>query len=277
MITDSTAHLTVASAERYSIRVVPLHVLADGVTALDGVEFSPECLLDALLRHQMVTTSRPTPEEFIEVFRSALAQGADQVVSIHLSRLLSGTWESAVLAARVVGEDRVRVVDSRSTAMGLGFAVVHAATAAANGATAEEVESIAVSTAEHSKTLFALDTLEYLRRGGRIGAAGALLGTALAIKPLLYMDNGHIRLLEKVRTSGRALSRLVDIAVDQTGEEPVEIAIHHLGALQRAEELSRRLRTRLPRATGFSISQVGAVIGAHTGPGVLGVVVQRKT
>jgi DegV family protein with EDD domain len=222
-----------------------------------------------------VTTSRPTQTEFVAVFRTALAEGADAVVSVHLSRDLSGTWEAAVLAAQEVGPDRVRIVDSRTTAMGLGFAALHAADVAAAGGTPQEVEDAAVSAAKRSETMFVVETLEHLRRGGRIGPAAALLGTALAVKPVLHIADGKICPLEKVRTMNRALARLVELAVQAAGDEVVELAVHHLASPERAVELANRLEERVPKSSGCVVSELGAVIGAHTGPGMLGVVVQR--
>jgi DegV family protein with EDD domain len=275
VITDSTAHLPEGFADRRSIRVVPLHVLIDGVSALDCINVGPEALAEALRQRRIVTTSRPTQTEFVAVFRTALAEGADAVVSVHLSRDLSGTWEAAVLAAQEVGPDRVRIVDSRTTAMGLGFAALHAADVAAAGGTPQEVEDAAVSAAKRSETMFVVETLEHLRRGGRIGPAAALLGTALAVKPVLHIADGKICPLEKVRTMNRALARLVELAVQTAGDEVVEIAVHHLASPDRAVELANRLEERVPRSSGCVVSELGAVIGAHTGPGVLGVVVQR--
>jgi DegV family protein with EDD domain len=275
VITDSTAHLPEGFAARHAIRVVPLHVLIDGVAALDGIDIGPAALAEALGRRSIVTTSRPTPAEFVKTFRAALAEGADTVVSVHLSQHISGTWESAVLAAQEVGPDRVRVVDSRTTVMGLGFAALQAAEAAADGASGAEVEDAAMRAARRSETLFVVETLEHLRRGGRIGSAAALLGTALAVKPVLRMDDGEIRPLEKVRTMNRAIARLVDLAATAAGEDPVRLAVHHLASPERAVELANRLEERLPRSSGCVVSEIGAVIGAHTGPGVLGVVVQR--
>lgn len=277
VVTDSTAHLPEGFADRHSIRVVPLHVLIDGVTALDGVEVGPVALAEALGTRKIVTTSRPTPGEFVAVFRQALDNGADAVVSVHLSRELSDTWEAAVLAAQEVGPDRVRIIDSRTTAMGLGFVTLHAANAAADGASLAEVEAAAVDAAKCSETLFVVETLDHLRRGGRIGPAAALLGTALAVKPVLHMAEGRILPLEKVRTMNRAIARLVELAVNAAGADDVELAVHHLASPERAVELANRLEERIPRSGGCVVSELGAVIGAHTGPGVLGVVVQRMT
>ncbi|OLT47118.1 fatty acid-binding protein DegV [Saccharomonospora sp. CUA-673] len=276
VVTDTTAHLPEGFAERLGIRVVPLHVLVDGAPAPGGAEFGPEELADALAHKRIVTTSRPTPGEFASTFRAALDAGADAVVSIHLSKRLSGTWEAAVLAAQEVGSERVRVVDSRTTAMGLGFAAIHAATAARDGADAVAVEEAATATATRSRTLFVVETLEHLRRGGRIGHAAALLGTALLVKPVLHMEGGEITPLEKVRTTNRAMGRLVALAEEAAGDErDVEVAVHHLAAPERAAELATRLEERLPTSSGCVVTELGAVIGAHTGPGVLGVVVQR--
>ncbi|EHR60397.1 DegV family protein [Saccharomonospora cyanea] len=277
VVTDSTAHLPEGFAERNGISVVPLHVLVDGVSSLDGAEFGPAALAGALEQRKIVTTSRPTPAAFAAAFRAALDGGADAIVSIHLSKKLSGTWEAAVLAAQEVGPDLVRVVDSRTIAMGLGFAALEAAETARRGACVEEVEAAAVAAAEASETFFAVETLEYLRRGGRIGHAAALLGTALAVKPVLHMAEGEIRPLEKVRTMQRALNRLVDLVAEAAGDDEVSIAVHHLAAPDRAAQLATRIDERVPGSAGCVVSELGAVVGAHTGPGVVGVVVRRRT
>ncbi|MER5262890.1 DegV family protein [Actinosynnema sp. NPDC002837] len=270
IVTDSTAYLPEGFAERHGVRVVPLHVAVDGRSRLDGVDFGPAELAAALGEHRRVTTSRPTPGELAEVYRSALAEGAEEIVSVHLSRDLSGTWEAARLAAEEVDPSRIRVVDSRATGMGLGFAALAACAA---GGDAECAEAAAVAAAARVRMFFCVETLDHLRRGGRIGAAAALVGTALAVKPLLHVDDGRIVPLEKVRTMGRAIGRLVDLAASAAGSGPVGLAVHHLAAPERAAELATLLDERVPGSTGCLISEVGAVIGAHTGPGVLGVVV----
>jgi DegV family protein with EDD domain len=271
VLTDSTAYLPEGCAERLRIGVVPLRVLVDERSLADGVELGPTELAEALRQKKKVTTSRPSPTEFAELFRAELDAGASEVVSVHLSRELSGTWESARIAADRVGN--VRVVDSRSTVMGTGFAAIAAAESASRGATGAEVEAAAVETAARTSTFFCVPTLDYLRRGGRIGTTRALLGTALAVKPLLHVEDGRIVPLEKVRTTARALSRLVDLAAEAAGDGDVKVAVHHLTSQDRAVELADRLAQRLRCVDGVVVSEVGAVIGAHTGPGVLGVVV----
>ena len=275
VVTDSTAYLPDGLADELSVRVVPLQVVLGGRSGAEGSEVTPAQVAAALAAWVPVSTSRPTPAEFAAVYREALEGGADGVVSLHLSRELSGTWDSARLAAEEVGAGSIRVVDSRSAAMGLGFAVLAAADAAAKGGSREEVYAAAVGTAERTTTLFYVDTLEHLRRGGRIGAAQALLGTALSVKPILHVREGRIVPLEKVRTVSKGIARLEALAVAAAGDGPADVAVHHLAAAERAALLAERLRGRLPRVRRFYASEVGAVVGAHVGPGVLGVVVVR--
>jgi DegV family protein with EDD domain len=275
VVTDSTAYLPDGLADRLSIRVVPLQVVLGGRSGAEGSEVTPAEVAAALAAWVPVSTSRPTPAQFAAVYREALDGGASDVVSLHLSRELSGTWDSARLAAAEVGTDRVRVVDSRSAAMGLGFAVLAAAEAAEGGGTQEQVYEAAVGTAERTTTLFYVDTLEHLRRGGRIGAAQALLGTALSVKPILHVREGRIVPLEKVRTVSKGIARLEALAVAAAGDGPADVAVHHLAAAERAALLAERLRARLPAVRQLYASEVGAVVGAHVGPGVLGVVVVR--
>ena len=276
VVTDSTAYLPPGMAERHGVSEVPLHVFLGSRSGTEGREVSPGDVASALAeRRVQVSTSRPTPAEFAAVYRSL---GTACVVSVHLSAELSGTYDAAVLGANDAADDGidVRVVDSRMLAMGLGFAVVAAAEAAGNGAGVDAVVAAAVECAARTDMVFYVDTLEHLRRGGRLGAAAALVGAALAVKPLLHVTDGRIAPLEKVRTASKALARLEDLAVARAGEGPVDVAVHHLAAPTRAAELGERLRERLPRLASLHVSEVGAVVGAHVGPGLLGVVVARR-
>ena len=274
VVTDSTAYLPDGVAEKLSIGVVPLHVVLGLRTGMEGVEVSPAEVAAALTERRMqVSTSRPTPAEMAAAYR---AVGATCIVSLHLSGKLSGTVDAARLGAEEVADDgiEVRVVDTASIAMGLGFAVMAAAEAAAAGASADEVEAAAARV--DTNTFFYVDTLEHLRRGGRIGAAAALFGTALSVKPLLHVLDGQIAPLEKVRTASKALARLEQLAVLRAEERPVDVAVHHLAAGDKADALAERLRARLPGLASMYVSEVGAVVGAHVGPGLLGVVVSRR-
>ncbi|QYN37650.1 DegV family protein [Pseudonocardia sp. DSM 110487] len=277
VVTDSTAYLPKGVAEERGIRVVALEVRIGDRVGREGIDIDAAELSAALADRRLdVQTSRPTPAEFIACYRAALDGGADEVVSVHLSRELSGTWDAARLAADEVGSERVHVVDSRSTGMGLGFAVLAAAEAARVGSPGVEVAAAAEAVAARCRLFFSVETLDRLRRGGRIGAAAALVGTALAVKPLLHVAQGRIVPLEKVRTTARAAQRLVELAVKAAGDGPVDLAVHHLAAASRAEEVAARLRERLPHVARLLVSEVGAVIGAHVGPGLLGVVVVPK-
>jgi DegV family protein with EDD domain len=274
VVTDSTAYLPTALAAQHQVTVVPLHVVLGSRTGAENVDIAPAEVACALgERRVAVSTSRPTPEEFAEAYR---ASGASQVVSLHLSSALSGTVDSARLGAAQVLADgiEVRVVDTKSIVMGLGFAVLDAAAAALGGADLKAVEAAGAAAA--TTTLFYVDSLEHLRRGGRMTARAALVGAALAVKPLLHVVDGEIALLEKVRTASKGLARLEQVAAERAGTGPVELAVHHLAAAVAAEQLSDRLRARIPGLQRLHLSEVGAVVGAHVGPGLLGVVVLRR-
>ncbi|CAA9242647.1 MAG: DegV family protein [uncultured Blastococcus sp.] len=274
IVTDSTAYLPDELVEGYGIHVVPLYVVLAGRSGREGADVGPEVVARTLaVRGQTVSTSRPTPGDFVAAYRRALDEGADRLVSVHLSSELSGTWDAARLAASQIGEHIVTVVDTRSAAMGAGFAVLAAARSAAAGADAASVARTARETAAATKTLFVVDTLEHLRRGGRIGSAAAVLGSALAVKPVLHVQEGRVVPLEKVRTTARALNRLVQRAVEAAGQGPVSIAVHHLAAAEKAQRLAEEIRDRLPQLRELHVSELGAAIGAHVGPGAVGIVV----
>jgi DegV family protein with EDD domain len=167
-------------------------------------------------------------------------------------------------------------VDTAMVAMALGFSVLSAAEAAEAGGSADEIVAAAEKRASDTSAYFYVDTLDYLRRGGRIGAAQALLGSALAVKPLLQLAEGRIQLMEKVRTASKAVARLEEIVVERAGARRVDIAVHHLATADRAALLAERLRARVPGLDDLMVSEVGAVIGAHTGPGLLGAVVSPR-
>ncbi|MEV6346618.1 DegV family protein [Actinoplanes sp. NPDC051851] len=277
VVTDSTAYLPDELSGTYELTIVPLTVVINGWDGLEGREIFPAEVARALgARRTEVSTSRPAPSQFAAEYRRLLADGYDGVVSVHLSAKLSGTFEAAVLAAAEVGP-RVQVVDSGTAAMGLGFPALAAATAASQGQDLAAVRAVAADHAARVSTLFYVDTLEFLRRGGRIGAASALLGTALSVKPILHVVDGAVVVRDKVRTAGRALTRLVDLAVEAAGEGEADIAVHHLGTPERATALVDAITMRLgDRLRDCYLTEVGAVVAAHTGPGLAGVVVHRR-
>lgn len=275
MVTDSTAYLPADIAASRDIVVVPLEVIIDRRAYVEGVEIGPGEVAEALERGDAVSTSRPSPRRLLDAYESAAAMGASVVISVHLSGALSGTVDAARLAAQDAPVP-VHVVDSRSLAMGLGFAALTAADARDRGLFVDEIVDITTRRAAGADVLFYVDTLEHLRRGGRIGAASAMVGTAFAIKPLLELRDGSVTALDKVRTTSRALARLGDIACSRAAERPVDVAVHHLANPKRARGVADSLSERLPSAGDIPVMEVGAVIGAHAGPGVVGVVISPR-
>ncbi|WP_326795870.1 DegV family protein [Streptomyces sp. NBC_01808] len=275
IVADSTAYLPPEAMRRHGIISVPLTVVLGDRALEEGTEISARSLAEALRKRNPVTTSRPSPALFAATYRKAAEAGARGIVSLHLSAEFSGTYDAAVLAAKEAPVP-VRVVDTRMVAMALGFCAIAAAEAAEAGGTVDDAVEAAERRAAGTSAFFYVDTLDYLRRGGRIGTAQALLGSALAVKPLLRLDGGRIELLEKVRTASRAILRLEELVLERAAEGPVDVAVHHLAAAERAAELADRLRERVPGLGELHLSEVGAVIGAHTGPGLLGAVVSRR-
>ncbi|OXY85237.1 MULTISPECIES: DegV family protein [Streptomyces] len=275
VVTDSTAYLPRRTMERHGITAVPLTVVLGDQALEEGTEISARSLALALQKRHSVTTSRPSPEVFAETYRAAAGRGADALVSLHLSAEFSGTYDAALLAAKDAPIP-VRVVDTGMVAMALGFCALAAAESAEAGGSLDEVVAAAEKRAAGTSAYFYVDTLDYLRRGGRIGTAQALLGSALAVKPILQLDGGRIEMLEKVRTASKAIGRLEEIVAERAGGAAVDIAVHHLAAPERAERLAERLRERVPGLVDLHVSEVGAVIGAHTGPGLLGAVISPR-
>lgn len=271
MVTDSTASLSAEDARREGIVVVPLRVIVGANTFTEGHDVSADVIAAALKDFLPVSTSRPNPEEFGEVYRRLADDGATSIVSVHLSSRMSGTLDSAVLAAKDAPVP-VTVVDSRQVGLATGFAAGRAARARGEGVTPEEVAEVARAAGAASTALIYVDTLDYLRRGGRVGAAAALLGSALAVKPLLTISDGLVVPLEKVRTSTRAMARMEVLATEAAGDGPADIGVQHLANPQVAEAFAARLATSLGRES-VPVDEVGAVIGAHVGPGTVAVTV----
>lgn len=279
IVTDSTASLPEEVAAEHGIRVVPLQVVIGAHVYDEGAEgATPEMVAAALREWTPVSTSRPTPAALGRLYAAAAAAGATEVVSVHLSGDMSGTFESAQLAAREASIP-VIPVDSRQVGVATGYAALSAAEAAAAGASAEEAAEAARARAAAASSLFYVDTLEYLRRGGRIGAAAALLGGALAVKPLLKIEDGKVASLERVRTSSRALARLEELAVQAAGDASVDVCVAHLASPDRAGVLTAKLAERLTgNLEGREVwcGELGAVLGAHVGPGMLAVCVAPR-
>ena len=278
LVTDSTSSLGPEEARSAGVTVVPLQVVVDGNSRPESDVPAAE-VAAALRAGRSVTTSRPSPESFAATYADLAGRGVTAVVSVHLSAEISGTCAAAERAAAEAAVP-VTVVDCRTLAMAAGFAVLSAAAAARSGSAAEAVVRMAQDRAAASTTYFYVDTLEFLRRGGRIGPAAAVLGSALSVKPLLTVADGQIRPYERVRTESRALARLEELSVSAlaaaTGHgEHVDVAVHHLDNAEGAARLVGRLQSRV-HGSEVVIREVSAVIGVHVGPGMLGVVVAPR-
>lgn len=275
VITDSTSYLPPGWAAELGVRVVPVQVIVSGQAFDETEDAQAQRVAEALQSWQPVTTSRPSPARFTEAFREAEAAGAQGIVVATLSSAMSATYESALLAAREAAIP-VEVIDTRSIAMGAGFAVVSGARAAREGRGREDVARIVRARSAAAHVYFYVDTLEYLRRGGRVSSARAAVGQALQVKPLLQVIDGHVEKVEQVRTASKALARLAELAVTAAeGDAKVDIAVQHLGAPERAASLVATLGERLPGATVIE-GTVGGVVGAHVGPGMVAVVVAPR-
>jgi DegV family protein with EDD domain len=275
LVTDSTAYLSADLVGKHGIGVVPLHVIVSGQERREGVDIAPGEVADALRAFKPVSTSRPAPQAFLDVYRDLADKGADSIVSVHISSDMSSTLGSAQLAAHQ-SPVPVTVIDSRSMGMAMGYAVLAGADLASRGASAQEVADAVRARCGAATVVFYVDTLEHLLRGGRIGKANALLGSALAIKPILGLADGAIVPLERVRTSSKAIARLEELAVAAAGSRAVDVAVHHLDSAERAERLAERLRLRIEGLEDLRVVELGAVVGAHVGPGTLAIAVSPR-
>lgn len=283
VLTDSTACLPPKLAAEAGVALIPLHVQVGRRTLAEGVDITVDEVAELLRAgKEKVGTSRPAPGEFVERFREvARSTGADSIVAVLISSAISGTVEAAELAAQAVREEMaVEVVDSGILGMGMGYAAAAAADVAYAGGSPAEVASVARARCAVSSTYFYVDTLEHLRRGGRVGTAQAILGSALAIKPLLMLADGEVRLAERVRTRARALARLEEKCLEAITAAPegrvVDVAVHHLDWREQAEGVRDRLREVVPDGGRLDLVELGAVAGVHTGPGTLAVTVSPR-
>jgi DegV family protein with EDD domain len=275
IVTDSTADLPADVVSKYGITVVPLKVFFGSECFLDGVDLKTGEFYRRLeSSRELPTTSQPSPAEFIEYYRPLAEEGAD-IVSIHISAHMSGTVQSARLAKTMLKYDRLAVIDSRTVSVVLGMIVLGAARAAAAGCSLAEVTALVDKMIADHRVYFMVDTLEYLQRGGRIGKARAFLGTILNVKPVCTIREGIICPHEKVRGRKKAVNRLVRLVGESFPDtEPLFCFLTHGSDPEGLQELQKLLQAGLNCAE-IMTSRLGAVVGTHVGPGVLGLGVCR--
>ena len=271
LITDSTAYLPPSLLEEYSIEVIALSVIWDGDTFADGIDITPaEFYARLSTSSTLPSTSQPSAGAFKEVFQGLLDQGKD-VAAILISSGISGTVNSALQAQVELGSERIEVIDSRTAGMAAGLQVLAAARKASQNGSLAEVAEIARRAQEHTDVVFAVDTLEFLHKGGRIGGAKRFLGSMLNIKPILEMKEGAIDAVDQVRTQRRALDRLIELIEEKAGEEtPLRMAIMHSNVPDQAAALLEEVKGKF-KPEEIHLAELSPVIGTHVGPGTLAI------
>lgn len=271
LVTDSTAYLPPELVAQYKIAVVPLYVRFGEEVFRDGVDMTPEQFYERLSTSPiMPATSQPSPADFLKVYRQLVAEGVTEIVSVHISSKLSGTIPSAELARAELPEVTVHIFDTLSTSMGQGYMVLEAARALEGGRSVEEAVGLLERVRDEIRLLFAVDTLEFLHRGGRIGGAQAFLGSMLQLKPLLALKEGRVEAVERVRTKRRAVQRMIDLVVEEVGDQPVRAAAIHATVEDEAKRVLQRLRDRVDCREAH-VTGLSPAIGTHAGPGTVGL------
>ena len=273
IVTDSTTAIPDSIAREHNLTVVPLNLIWDGHSYLDGIEVTPVEFYERLVKSDTLpTTSQPSVGMFVETYKKLIDQCYD-ILAIVISEKLSGTYQSAYQAAEEFPKNRITVLDSKQGSMPLALAVLMTAQAAQRGATLLECTNLAKDICERVRTLFVVDTLEYLHKGGRIGGAARLIGTALKMKPILEIKDGVIESFDKVRTFKKATERVFEVAEAELGKQGT---IEYLGivtanASQIGDEYLTMAHQRFHVGNEF-VGLISPVIGAHVGPGTVGFV-----
>ena len=269
VVTDSTSDITQAEASRLGITLVPLVVRFGEQQFRDGVDLDPDAFYTVLQRNTVhPTTSQPTPEQFADVYRTLLTTDEDVVVGLHISAKLSGTLQSAHLAAKEFRPGQIELVDTESVSAGLQLLVLAALADVAAGADAHAVAAAARRRSQKVSIFVLLDTLTYLQRGGRIGRAQALVGSLLNVKPLLTVIDGEVAPLARVRSRKQGIDKILELVEKRT---PLQrIAVFHASVPESIGDLSERLRAEHAGIEVLS-GRIGPVVGAYTGPGGIGV------
>lgn len=274
IVTDSTAYIPQKNLEGLPVFTIPLHVIWGDETYKDNVDITQKVFYERLSSSKiMPSTSQPSPQEFVELYEN-IAKEYDEILSIHISSQLSGTIDSAIQAKNILSNLKIEVIDSKSTSMGLGFLVLVAARYVQTGGDLRSCKELIESARNRVRIFFILKTLEFLKRGGRIGSASALLGSALNLKPILMIEEGVVKPFAKVRTMQKALIRLSEILKDHIeGKTPVHLAIIQA----EAEDDAVLLQNAISKTVGqkdiaeMVLTGISPVIGTHAGPGAVGI------
>lgn len=272
VVTDSASDLPPELAEAEGIQVVPLYVTLDGESYRDGVDLKPQEFFARLRTSQgLPTTAQPTPGDFVQAFERLASQGATGIVVLTLSSGISGTFHSALQAARIWTERAVEVIDTKTALMAQGFGALAAARLARAQASFEEVVAEARRVVGRTRLLAAVQTLEFLRRGGRIGRAAALAGNLLQIKPVVGDQDGVVTPVARLRTWKRALGYMIDRAVEELTPGQGHLAVMHADALEDAKKVLAQLVERV-KPVETILTDFSPVLGTHSGPGAICVV-----
>ena len=273
IVTDSTSYIPREVREKFPITVVPQVVIWEGQTYEDDVTITPEQFYTRLRTAKvMPSTSQVSVVNMHKAYSTLLEKGFD-VLGIFLSEKLSGTWQSALLGREQLtsGKEKVDFVDSQTTAMAMGFIVLHVARAAADGASLAECKALAEHARQFVGLYLTVDTLEFLHRGGRIGGAQRFLGTALNLKPILTVEGGRVEPVERVRTRGKALDRVVELVVERcAGKTPIHLATLHADAESDARIMLDKI-SPMVKPVDSVFAAVSPAVGANTGPGTVGL------
>lgn len=272
VVTDSTCDLALDVAEEHGLRIVPLSVAFGRETFISRITITDEDFYARLRKTEVLpTTSQPSPAWFEEAYADCADEGLDAVVSVHISAALSGTVSVGRQKAEAAPLP-VSVIDSQQVGGGLAVAALAGQRAAVAGATQAEVAEVAARVAQAAKTFVVVDTLEFLKKGGRLSSGKAALGSMLRVKPILHVDKGRVELLEQTRTWSRALPRLIELASDALDGERADVIVSHAFSPDRAAELWDAVDEHIDVRSGLETT-IGPVVGAHTGPGAVGLVV----
>lgn len=272
IVTDSTANLPDDLVEAYNITVLPLIIIWGDESLLDNIDISPDSFYQRLQNTKiMPSTSQVTVKAYADAFSSLHKQGY-QILVITISAALSGTMDSAIQAMKMVPEAKIELVDSQFASLPLGYMALSAARAAKQGASLAQCKKIVENIREHSEVFFAVETLEFLHRGGRIGGASRFLGTTLNLKPILQIINGKVEALERVRTTKKAQERLIELLEENiNGQKPINmIGLVSAGAAESALNLLNEIKKKFS-AQDVLIADLSPVLGVHVGPGTVGV------